>query len=90
MITLAEVCDRVAPAQIGVVKLDIEGAEFALFDPPDPVLARTPLILAELHDRIVPGTRGAFDLFARRRPCIDTGGEKFLLLPDSARPSPGG
>ncbi|TNF19519.1 MAG: FkbM family methyltransferase [Rhodobacteraceae bacterium] len=86
VVTLSEIADRVAPSPIGVVKLDIEGAELALLDPPDAVLAATPVILAELHDRIVPGTRKAFDRFAPRRPRIDSGGEKFLLLPEGAVP----
>jgi FkbM family methyltransferase len=67
--------------RVELLKLDIEGGEFALFNAPTDWLAHTHVIVAELHDKIVPGCE---DVFLRanagrtvwRRPGV----EKFISV----------
>ena len=49
-ITLAELCNGSCP---DIIKLDIEGAEKALFE--ESTLPRPKILVLETHDRIVPG-----------------------------------
>ena len=79
---LEEIAAEVAPRRIGLLKLDIEGAEKALFDAPCPTLRACPAILAELHDRIQPGCAAAFARFAADRHLLRCGPEKHLALRD--------
>jgi FkbM family methyltransferase len=46
---------------IDLLKLDIEGAEFDLLRSSPGWLSKTRVVVAELHDRIVPGCRKVFD-----------------------------
>ncbi|MBI1356440.1 MAG: FkbM family methyltransferase [Acidobacteria bacterium] len=66
--------------EIGLVKLDIEGGEHAIFLNDDPDLRAAPAVFTELHDRIVPGCSAAFHAFFRDCWIVDVGGEKLLAL----------
>ena len=50
-------------SDIGILKLDIEGAELHLFKEDEMALSEIPHIFVELHDRIVSGCSDAFSLF---------------------------
>lgn len=54
--------------RIGLLKVDIEGAEKAVFESPaiEPLLKRTDLLLVETHDRFVPGSSYAVQSAAER------------------------
>lgn len=68
-LSLCEVRKRFGNPPIGLLKLDIEGAEHALLTTPESrnALRAIPVVAAELHDRIVPGCHAAFtDCFADR------------------------
>lgn len=65
---------------IGILKLDIEGAEKALFEGGDESLSAIPVIFAELHDRIAQGCSASFLEFSKNRKVMKCGGEKYLSL----------
>lgn len=66
--------------KIGILKLDIEGAEKALFEGGDEMLGAIPVIFVELHDRIVQGCSASFKEFSKDRRVMKCGGEKYLSL----------
>lgn len=66
--------------KIGILKLDIEGAEKSLFENEHETLSAIPVIFAELHDRIVQGCSAGFLEFSRDRKVMKCGGEKYLSL----------
>ncbi|WP_308909865.1 FkbM family methyltransferase [Pseudokordiimonas caeni] len=75
------ICDLgVDPGIIGILKLDIEGAEKDLFENEAEALEQIPAVIAELHDRIVKGCTEAFMSFSRNRWIVPEKGEKFLSL----------
>lgn len=65
---------------VGMIKLDVEGAEKQLFEDPNSSLQQIPIVFAELHDRIVPGCTDAFYNFSKNRWVIAAHGEKYLSL----------
>ncbi len=65
---------------IGILKLDIEGAEVELFRQSDAVLQAVPVIFVELHDRDVPGCYESFSAFSKDRKVSKGTGEKYLSL----------
>lgn len=78
--SMAEIADRHAGREIGFLKLDVEGAERALFEDDADQLRAIPAILVELHDRFAPGCSDAFRAFSKQRWVIKTDGEKYLSL----------
>lgn len=79
--TLPDICARFGFERIGFLKLDIEGAEKALFDG-DPAVSGMGLVdalMVELHDRILPGCSDSLHAFAQGRDVVRTAGEKYLL-----------
>lgn len=79
-VTLAEIIARFPGKQAGIMKIDIEGGEHALFSKTDPALEAVEVIFIELHDRIVSGCTDLFKAFSRHRWLLNPGGEKFLSL----------
>jgi len=53
--TVQDVLDLVGASTVALLKLDIEGAEVSVLENSDEWLDRTHTVVAELHDRIVPG-----------------------------------
>ena len=80
VVTLDDIAQMFRGKPIGLIKLDIEGGEHALFEADDPVLREIPAIFVELHDRIVPGCSEAFYRFGSDRWILGFGGEKLLAL----------
>lgn len=70
----------VDPSRIGILKLDIEGAERDIFTHNTEILDSIPAIMVELHDRVIEGCGTAFRQMSRRRIIVMTGGEKYLSL----------
>ena len=79
-ITLEDIAARFPGQAIGLIKLDIEGGEHALFKDPASILQDIPAVFVELHDRIVPGCTEAFLTFSATRWIVNAGGEKLLSL----------
>lgn len=67
-------------SRVGMLKLDVEGAEKEIFESNDPVLREIPVILVELHDRLVPGCEKAFREFSIGRQVVFDGTEKWYSL----------
>jgi len=65
---------------IDLLKLDIEGSEHQLLSGDTGWVAATRVILAELHDRIVPGCEAAFDAATTGRLNSRDGGEKVMSI----------
>jgi FkbM family methyltransferase len=65
---------------IGVLKLDIEGGECALFSADTGWIANTEAICIELHDRIVAGCSQKFEEVTQGRRNLKMRGEKCLSL----------
>lgn len=81
--TLADLLKRFGFTEIGIIKLDIEGAEKAIFDEESPALLASVAVFAELHDMIVPGCEASFRAFSKDRLILNAGGEKYLSLSQS-------
>lgn len=74
---------------VEVLKLDIEGAEKAIFDKSKDWIGSVTVIYAELHERLVPGTTRAYFRATEEFEDVPTRGEKVCainraLLKDSA------
>jgi FkbM family methyltransferase len=65
--------------KIGILKLDIEGAEKSLFDEVKE-LKDIDAVFVELHDSIVEGCTGSFEKFSEGRQIKKDKGEKCLSL----------
>lgn len=68
------------PKMIGIIKLDIEGAEKSLFEGDQQVMRAVPAVFVELHDRIIEGCTSSFREFSKDRWVVKCGGEKYLSL----------
>ena len=78
--SLQEVLDDFPGLELGVLKLDIEGAEKALFDATPDILRAVPVILAELHDKIIEGCKASFASLSEGRTVIRLGHEKHMSI----------
>ena len=78
--TLAELVSGRTDQSIDILKMDIEGGEYALLAAADEWLGSTQAVCAELHDRIVPGCTAAWEdrMLGRRNSKLN--GEKYLSL----------
>ncbi len=61
VITIEQIMSDFGADGIDILKLDIEGSEYELFESIPPWLNQTRIVVAELHDRIVPGCVAAFE-----------------------------
>lgn len=82
-VTLSDICGYFSNAKIGIIKLDIEGSEKALFESNDRNLLNGSFVLVELHERIVKGCNAAFKDFSKGRKIIKSKfHEKYLVYPN--------
>jgi len=79
-ITLSDICSEFKAQEIGILKLDIEGAEKELLTQGAKELERTYAVFAELHDRITHGCTEAFMKFSEKRALQIFDGEKYLSI----------
>jgi FkbM family methyltransferase len=68
------------PADIGVLKLDIEGGELDLLTHDMESLQEIEIVVAELHDRIVSGCTQAFKKFSEKRLVLKDRHEKYFSI----------
>ncbi len=66
--------------EIGLLKLDIEGGELNLLENDVNSLHKIEVVLAELHDRIVPGCVQKYFEFSENRIIVKDKGEKYLSI----------
>lgn len=69
-----------AGGEVGIFKLDIEGAEKKILEECATDLSRAKVVIAELHDRMVPGCSAAFERFSRGRTVVFLPGEKRISV----------
>jgi FkbM family methyltransferase len=60
-VTVAQLIERSGEERLGLLKIDIEGAEAAVFGASDPWIDRVETIVAELHEELEPGAERAFE-----------------------------
>ncbi len=65
---------------IGILKLDIEGGEHAILSNDYKDLQLIPVIMIELHDRIIEGCSDLFFSFSKNRTVIKEEGEKYISI----------
>ncbi len=86
--SLKEIMDQNPGTRIGLLKLDIEGAEKALFDQTPDVLRSIPVIMAELHERIVAGCEASFVAASEGRKVMPLGHEKMMSVQQPSNMQP--
>jgi len=79
-ITVEEILNIYKNKKIGLLKVDIEGAEKELLDNSHDVLSDIYATFIELHDRFVPGCTQSYKNFSRNRLLINFGTEKYLSV----------
>jgi FkbM family methyltransferase len=82
-VTLSDIIRDYALANIGLLKLDIEGSEKELFEHADAWIANVDAICLELHDRFKPGCSRAFYKAIDEFPTEIRRGEDVLVIRDS-------
>lgn len=65
---------------ISLLKMDVEGAEKEIFEASAPILGTIPVVVVELHDRLVPGCSDAFRSFSKNRETFFDGIEKWYSV----------
>ena len=80
VLTISGLMGLVGDEDLLIFKMDIEGAETALLTPQPRWLARTGVLMIELHERITPGCESAFFTANGGRCIVQAGGEKFLSI----------
>jgi|APTNR8051073442_1049403.scaffolds.fasta_scaffold06249_4 FkbM family methyltransferase len=83
-ITLKGITSRFG-GDIGLLKLDIEGGEEALFRESLDQVGQIHAVFVELHDRIARGCTDAFMRFSENRHVYSFGSEKFLSVREVIR-----
>lgn len=79
-VTLPDIARQHAGTEIGILKLDVEGAEKEIFVNGGDDLKNVFAIFVELHDRIVGGCSESFKNFSKDRSVLNFGREKFLAV----------
>ncbi|MEP2530547.1 FkbM family methyltransferase [Shimia sp.] len=73
-------------SKVGIMKLDIEGGEHALFLKDRECLDQIDVLIVELHERIVAGCTKAFFDFSNDRIILKDPGEKYVSVNRQMRP----
>ncbi len=79
-ISLKEIMKDKIVKEIGILKLDIEGGEMDLLKNSLSELEKSRVIVAELHERIIPGVQDKFFKFSKNRILIKDDGEKYISI----------
>ena len=79
-LSLADVLEKYAAETVALLKLDIEGAEGEVLAAAADWLARVDIVVAELHDRIVPGVEAIWARAVAGRRNFTPRGEKVMSV----------
>ena len=79
-LSISALMEMVGDDPILIFKMDIEGAETVLLTPGADWLARTNVLMIELHKRIVPGSEAAFFAASADRCVVTSDGAKFISI----------
>jgi FkbM family methyltransferase len=86
-VTVEQIIDDYQKTGIDILKLDVEGAEREILENAGSWMPRCEILLAELHERIVPGCLRAYIHATEGRIDISSQGEKAISLRDGMRHS---
>jgi FkbM family methyltransferase len=78
-VTVDRLLDERAVATADILKMDVEGAEKEIFDNASPWISRVRAVVAEVHEREVPGSRLSFDQATKDFPYCCRRGENLLV-----------
>ena len=78
--TISALLQEFSARGIDILKLDIEGGEFELLKDSPHWIQNSRVIIAELHDCIIPGCEAAFRNAMSGRIEMDCGGEKTMSV----------
>ena len=78
--TIETLLDEQQADRLFVLKLDVEGAELEILQDSRGWMARTDIVIAELHEKLAPGVEGAFAAATAGRTNQHLPGEKLLSL----------
>ena len=78
--TISALLQEFSARGIDILKLDIEGGEFELLKDSPHWIQNSRVIIAELHDCIIPGCEAAFRNAMSGRIQMDCGGEKTMSV----------
>ena len=78
--TIEQILAHQQADRLFVLKLDVEGAELEILLHAGPWLALTDIVIAELHEKLAPGTEAAFAAATVGRTNRQLPGEKLLSL----------
>lgn len=81
-ITIDDILKQFNKTEIGILKLDIEGAELEVFQNSAHWIGKINVLTVELHDRIKMGCSSAFYDATKGRKLIPQGGEKMVSVTD--------
>ncbi|MEM6635718.1 MAG: FkbM family methyltransferase [Pseudomonadota bacterium] len=79
-LSMQKLLEELDSADILALKMDIEGAEKALLEQAPDWLDKVPILMIELHERIVPGCEEVFWQANTERTVIRLDGEKYLSI----------
>ena len=79
-VSIPTLLDQHGVERLDILKLDVEGAEKEILETAQSWLPSTQAILAETHDRIVPGCTDAFDQATGSMHRVPMDGEKSLAI----------
>lgn len=79
-ITLDDILTKYNNKKIGLLKIDIEGAEKEILDNANETLYDVYATFIELHDRFVPGCTESYINFSKNRILLNFGTEKYLSI----------
>ena len=80
VITLNDLLRRFNCEQIDLLKLDIEGAEYELFEEAESWIDFCSVLIVELHERICPGVERLYEHATERRRHLLTSAEKRVSV----------
>lgn len=86
-VTVPDLMAQFGKRGVDILKLDIEGGEFALLSEKPDWISKVGALCIELHERIVSGCTAAFESAAEGRDNKQLAGEKFLSLRKGASPA---
>ncbi|MGN6103229.1 MAG: FkbM family methyltransferase [Devosia sp.] len=84
--TVTSILAREGADRLFVLKLDVEGAERQILESSGPWMSLTEIVVAELHEHLVPGTEAAFAAATVGRANSRLPGEKVLSVRSAPEP----
>lgn len=79
-VTLSDLATEYSFASIGLMKMDIEGAEFQLLEISENWIDNVEVLVVELHERICPGVEMLFEEKTKSRINLKLPGEKLVSI----------